>query len=542
VTAGRARAASLTDATVCLFASVVFCLLTLHDLRLPGPHTDELFTAAPAVNFVEGTSATAPMQIEPSVIRIAGRPLPLMVMTYVGALQTILYVPAFFVFGVSIETVRVLPVAIAILAIWISYLFWLELFNRPTAILATVFLLADPGFIFFAGRDFGPPALAMLCKMTGLLLLLRWWRGGSPWYLYGAAAVWGLGLYHKADFLWILAAAGMAAFVVRGGRIFTRLTWKTALGTGVVFVLTASPFLLMNLLSAGATFRLLAPHAGFGDQVSAFIAGIGTRASQVVDLMTGAAPTRLFMPDILNGAGAVAFLVPAIILGGFAALAAVSLYRAEPDVARRGRFLLLLVGLVFLASAKSPTSLMEHHLMALYPLLQGAAAAGIVLLVVRTMERGRAAVLSVAALLTAAPGFAATAGVYSELEATGGRGYWSDGVYDLARYLETEGKPVTLMQWGFTSNLIVLSRGRLVMHRTYKDLMERGIDPRVVEPYISPSALYLFYAPDTTGYRRTLGALTDAAARSSLVPLQVRLFRQHDGTPLYAVYQLRRSP
>jgi hypothetical protein len=98
------------------------------------------------------------------------------------------------------------------------------------------------------------------------------------------------------------------------------------------------------------------------------------------------------------------------------------------------------------------------------------------------------------------------------------------------------------MQWGFTSNLIVLSHGRLTLQRAYKDLMEHGITPDGVAPYVHPSYLYLFYSGEGDAYRRTLEALTISAARQGFVPEELRSFHQRDGREIYAVYQLRRIP
>lgn len=542
MTTGLLPAGRRTDAIVCLLAAALFCLLTLQHLRLPGPHTDELFTAAPAVNFVEGTENSTPMQIDPSVVRIAGHPIPLMIMTYVGAVQTFLYVPAFALLGDSIETVRLLPIALAVLVLWGSYFFWCAFYNRATAILATAFLLADPGFIFFTGRDFGPPALALLCKMGGLLLFLHWWRRGSMWSLVLGAFIWGVGLYHKADFLWILTAAGIAGVLYYRRELRARLTWRRMLGAAAAFIAGAAPFLLMNALTAGATFRLLTPRTSLIGQVEAFVAALQVRAGQLVDLMSGAAPLRLFMADNPATIPPYAFALPFVVFMGFVALVVTASGLQRTPMARKSLFLATFAGLVFLQTAKTPTSLMPHHMMAVYPLLQGAAAAGILLLFERLRSRARTTVIASIIVLVTVPGLITTESLYGELKRTGGTGYWSDAVYQLTPFLDAQGKPVALMQWGFTSNLIVLSQGRLTLRRVYAAFMEQGTGANVAGPFIDPSSLYLFYTADSAGYRTALDALSVAAARTATVPEQIRSFHQRDGRAVYAVYQLRRLP
>jgi hypothetical protein len=377
--------------------------------------------------------------------------------------------------------------------------------------------------------------------MTGLLLLLRWWRGGGTAYLYGAACVWGLALYHKADFLWILAAAAIAGGLFYRHEVRTRLTAGQAGISAAVFSLSAAPFLLMNLLTAGATFRLLAPQLSVADQVVSFFAAVAVRGGQLAGMLSGEAPYRLFMGEPGEPAPAYLVVLPVLVFGGCLLLAAQAAgSRGNPGM-RKNLFLLTFVTLIFLQTAKTPTSLMAHHLMALYPLMHGLAAAGIVLALERLRRYFRAG-LVVAAMVAAVPGIAATGRVYGALERTGGTGYWSDAVYDLSTFLETEARPVALMQWGFTSNLIVLSRGQLTLHRVYKDLMERGTRPELIDPYIDAGTLYLFYAGDAVGYRAALDALSVSATRRGFTPEMVRLFHQRGGGEIYAVYQLRRTP
>jgi len=42
---------SAFDWIACVAASTVFLVLAFQDIHLPGPHYDEVFLAAPAVNF-----------------------------------------------------------------------------------------------------------------------------------------------------------------------------------------------------------------------------------------------------------------------------------------------------------------------------------------------------------------------------------------------------------------------------------------------------------------------------------------------------------
>ena len=154
------------DVVVLVITLSLYSAMTFWDIRLPGPHYDETFPAAAAVNFYENRSETVPMMIDPSVVTLFGRPLPLMLMTYIGSVQTFLYIPVFMVLGDDVAVVRGTSIVLGCLFLFITYLFFRNAFDRTIATATLVLLCADPGFVFYTTRDFGPSAVALLLKMT----------------------------------------------------------------------------------------------------------------------------------------------------------------------------------------------------------------------------------------------------------------------------------------------------------------------------------------------------------------------------------------
>lgn len=533
----------LTDWLVCLGAGMLFCFLTMQHITLPGPNNDEVFTAAPAVNFYHNTYTSEASQIDPSVVSIFGRRIPLMVMTYVGSVETFLYVPVFALFGDGIEVIRILPILVAVIGLWFTYFFFLSAFGRNAAILTLILTLADPGFIFFTGRDFGPPAIALLCKMGGFYFLLRWWRSARTWDVVLAAFIWGLGLYHKADFLWIIAATVIAGLILYRKELLQRFTLRAGLSATAAFCIGSAPFLAMNVLTMGATFSLLKQGKPLGEQIAAYIEGLGTRFVQMADMMNGTASFRLFMGEAPALSPLQSQFLPLFVLAGFFILAGMAVGEGDRRLKRKQLFFVLVTCLVFLQTAKSPTALMEHHMMAMYPLLQGVSAAGWVL-VMRRFDQGLKRVGIACILLggtgALAVGITTTQQTYRALERTGGRGYWSDAIYELSEYLEQQRKPVASMEWGFTANLVVLAEGHLRVKRVYKEFMDHGYTSDVVVPYINEKTLYLFHTPGFKFFAPAFEALDAAAAAEGLVPVQQRIFHQRDGRPVYTIFTLQR--
>ncbi|GEM_PF-3602295 len=529
-----------TDWLICTAASILFCLLTLQHLRLPGPNTDEVFTAAPAVNFYNNTNHSEPPQIDPSIVPIFGRGLPLMLMTYVGGVQTFLYVPVFLLFGDSIEVVRVVPIVLAVIALWFAYFLFKYAFDRTVAVIAVFITVADPGFVFFVGRDFGPPALALLCKTAGLYFLLRWWRGKSTGYLMLASFVWGIGVYHKADFLWIIGATVVSALLLYYRELKTRLSLRVLLGAAAMFCFGALPFLVMNMIRLGVTFTLFGQSTSQVNPFEAYVEGVGIRAQQTWELMSGVASFKLFMGESPSF-GPMQTSLPLFVAAGLLLLAIAA--GLERDARRRKKHLFIggLSVLVFLFTAKSPTTLMDHHLMALYPLIQGTCAAGWGSAFAGVRARLKTGILTCILIGILGTSVAIVQQTYGALEKTGGRGYWSDAVYDLAAYLRNEGRPIAAMNWGFTANLIVVSKGSLTVHRVYKEFFERGYHAAVVEPYIAGDMLYLFRDPSVDVFAPTFDALGRAASAKGFVPELQASFTERDGREVYRLYHLRQQ-
>jgi 4-amino-4-deoxy-L-arabinose transferase-like glycosyltransferase len=111
--------------------------------------------------------------------------IPLMVMSYIGSLKTLLYWPVFSWLGANVWTTR-FPMILAGAA---TIFFFYRLAHRaagPLAALIAVLLLAtDPMFLMTNTFDWGPVALEHLLLVTGCFFLVRFAqesvaRSGEP--------------------------------------------------------------------------------------------------------------------------------------------------------------------------------------------------------------------------------------------------------------------------------------------------------------------------------------------------------------------------
>ena len=516
---------------------VVVCAAVLggaaaYDLALPGVQYDECLNAAPAVNFVTGRANTRPMQINSSVVEVLGRPFPLMVMTYVGPVKGLLYIPLFWAGGISTTTLRLLPWLAVVLTLPLLYALCLQLFDRRVAALAVVLLALDPALVFYLTRDVGPAALQVLFKLVALLFLARWWRDPRTGWLAAGMLVLGIAVSHKVDFLWVVAGLGVAAAAVAGSGVWARLRWKgTAVGM-LAFAAGALPVLLLNVLAGGATFAPLFARLSSGDIGTRFVAALATRLTQTVTLLNGDLLSRLYAEEGIR-TGPLAAAMPLAV--ALSPLALLLVRRAGPARARPLAGLWIFTVVVLVASCFSPYDLKGHHLLALYPALHVAVA---VLLTAVSERMGGAWMLAPAVCVLLAANAAAVVSIYSVLQRTGGTRSWSDSIYAVNEYLVERGQPVVALDWGFTLNLMVLSAGELRIGRAYEEFWKKPVSAATLYRFIDRGTLYLAHPPGSEVFPGAFDAFVEAAGRRALTVRENAVFRTRDGRRVSTVYSV----
>src|SRR5260370_40403684 len=89
------------------------------------------------------------------VVRLAGRPFPLFIQTYLGTLKSWMLIPAFRIFGPTVAVLRATTLfwsLIALLLLMLGIWRWLGL---ATALIAGALLAFDPTFFFPFGAGLG---------------------------------------------------------------------------------------------------------------------------------------------------------------------------------------------------------------------------------------------------------------------------------------------------------------------------------------------------------------------------------------------------
>jgi hypothetical protein len=304
-------------------------------------------------------------------------------------------------------------------------------------------------------------------------------RSGRRWLaVLAGAAVLGLGVYSRADFVLILAATGAGLLFSRRKELIDTLRECTGLVLGglAVFALTASPMLL-------ALKELLSTSAAMSEHGS-----IDYRVRVLWSVLDGSYFYRLMEQ---GGRFEAIFEVPSpatlfgpLVIASSAVLILLAFYRSrsgdpgsslEPQGNRRPAalvFLPLLCALLAGAMVLLPGAVRAHHMLNLHPFVQLMVAGAAVELWRRSWgdERRRAAIRG-------AVGLALTALVVSNLvvlarseeliNRSGGRGRWSDALSRFASEIdESPGAvPTTVvsLDWGFHEPLLFLTDEALLL-------------------------------------------------------------------------------
>ena len=238
-------------------AALWFFCLGLIFFRYPGFQNDELLFAA---TIFRRSASVYILQV--------GRGIPLMALSYLGTLKSFLWGPLLR-HSVSEATIRLPAVILGAATVLFTYQLVARMHSRRAAMVTACILATDASFFLTTCFDWGPVALQHILVVTGLLLLVRFAQAGGQGALFLGFLAFGLGLWDKALFVWILSGLGVACIVVYPRELLRRLSWRTVATASLGFVLGASPLIVYNVAQPLATFRSNS-HFAFNDLAGKF--------------------------------------------------------------------------------------------------------------------------------------------------------------------------------------------------------------------------------------------------------------------------------
>lgn len=533
---------------------LVFLMSSFRSIDRPGLFYDEAFHSTAAIRMLRDDSQSHTEDSKRwwggvSGIWLAGWRLPIMTMEYAGSLKSYLLAATFRLLGISVSSLRLTTILVGALALLLTYVFTKMVWGDKCAIVASMLFATDPSFIMYTRSDWGIVALAMALKMGSLCCLALWRKGGqrNTVALLGAGLLLGIGVYDKATFVWFVN--GLIAFAVVFYLHHENKPTSRQIALGVAaFLVGSSLFWTYNMLNGWETFTLLWDGLGQGTGLSAGFS-LDSLATSVVTCLRSLrvllnssefGPT-MFGTPVTSLFGVSGTILPLVFISS-AILLVLTGFLSSSQQRWKMLVLPILMMLMLVQMIATPFGIGGHHLIMLYPLphIVVALAAVHISRLARSSLRIRFGLHGVTAAMIGGVLITnlATVGGYWQLERqTGGIGFWSDAVYDLAEVLmkDYKNQPIYTMDWGFNTQLVLLSRGELTPEDTWWRYMDGSLDEHLLMLVSDERSVFLIHSEQWSLFPEALHAL-DAAAQLSTHLVRVEMkFYQRDGQHLYSI-------
>ncbi|MEI6561175.1 MAG: glycosyltransferase family 39 protein [Verrucomicrobiota bacterium] len=149
--------------------------------------------------------------------------VPLLLMDYIGALKSWLYIPVFTVFSVNPWSVRLPAIFCGLLGTLLTAGAMRRWFGVKAAWITLALTLYDPTILTHSRLDWGPNAL-MFCLRGALLFALAGWTkkpsAGNAWFVFVCILA---GIFDKLNFIWISSGVISAVILTERKRFFLSL-------------------------------------------------------------------------------------------------------------------------------------------------------------------------------------------------------------------------------------------------------------------------------------------------------------------------------
>jgi len=480
-------------------------------------------------------------------LRLFHHDIPLMIMSYIGTLKTLLYWPMIAIFRSSFQAHPLyapwlfrLPMVLAgALTVFVFFYMAERSTSRPTV--ATLLLASDPTFLLTNTFDWGPVALEHLLLVTGCFFLVKYSQDRVPRDLPLGFFFLGLALWNKAVFVWALAGlicAGVSVFHRELSKMTTR---RLLLAAAAGFLIGALPFVIYNGHRRAETFRSNA------------------------HLDPRAAPAKfIHLRNALDGSGLFGYLVseewsgnpkpPVSPLGratvfvrdhlgehrgggmGYAAalgLLAVPLWLRS----RAARFCLIFTAMawVLMASTRDAGAAL-HHTVLLWPFPQ------LFVAVMISFLRWKWAVTSICFLLVVLNLLVINQYI-AQFERNGAEGSFSDAIYSLSAAIpEIPGQTIYVLDWGIQYPLDVLHNGRLPMKSGHDPFITgtptKGGERVAIRMFADPDALFIAHTEKRENFAGVHQRFDEAAAADGCHEGSISTISDSNGRPVFKVFKI----
>jgi len=483
-------------------------------------------------------------------IEINGRPFTAMIMPYLGTLKGHLYAKIFAFWPADTHAIRLPMMALSAFTLLLYWAIFRLTLGHLVAGIVVALLVLDPLYVLTSTLDWGPVVLQRFFLAAGLLALVFYHRKPSAWLLALAGFLFGLGVWDKATFFWLLGAYTLAGFLIYPAAIVVPFTFRRLALVLFATCLGAAPFVYFNLHRPAETLAWTPQAESLSYAHRAVIMKRTLDGSALFDYLTreDAPPspptyTKIESASLqlstLTGRFRHHLLFPALFLA-----LALALYVRRSAYAQTIFFaaIALLSGwLVMFAFATGGQG--SHHTVLLWPLPHLMVACAIA----EVARRRLAISLGLTSLITGSEALV-TNEYYAQMVRNGSQDYWTTAAEPLRAYLsEAAPNAIYPLEWGIIGPLRALGRGKLPLGFT-PEWLDAGIEfqPKdqaalnhllsVVNPY------FVRYVDRNSRSNAPVERLVARAAELGYREHQLATINDRHGRPMFLVTQFRPSP
>lgn len=491
------------------------------------------------------TTAVVPPFEYHYAIELRGRPFTAMIMPYLGTFKAHLYAKIFALWPADAFSIRLPMMALAALTLLLYWAIFRLTLGHLAAAIVVALLAVDPMYVLTSTLDWGPVVIQRFLLAAGLLALVFYHRKPSPWLLALAGFVFGIGVWDKATFFWLIGAYSVAGFLIYPAAIVVPFTFRRAGLLLLAGCLGGAPFVYYNINRPAETLAWTPPSEALPYFHRAVIMKRTLDGSALFDYITRQdAPPAPPAPTKVESAGLAVsgltgnfrhhLLFPAL----FVALA-VALYFRRTAYAQATFFaaIALLFGwLVMFAFAMGAQG--SHHIVLLWPLPHLMVACAIA-----ELARSRLVIALGLTSLVAGSEALVTNEYYAEIVRKGPQDYWTSAAEPLRAYLsEAAPNAIYPLEWGIMGPLRALGRGNIPVGFT-PEWLDAGTEFRpqdqaalqqlltVVNPY------FVRYVDRTGRSNVSVERLLNRSAELGYEEKQLATIPDRHGRPMYLVTQ-----
>jgi dolichyl-phosphate-mannose-protein mannosyltransferase len=186
---------------------------------------------------------------EPFDVSIFGQNVPLMLMSYVGALKPRIWDLIFEVWAPSAASVRIPALLLGALSIWWVYRLLSLTLGSRAALAAAALLATDPIYLLYSRMDSGPTVIQHLCLSGAMLALVRFHLERRLVWLAAGFFALGLGVWDKAIFAWLALGLAIGGAVVFWRHVRAAISVRNLAVAAAALTLGESPLIVYNARS-----------------------------------------------------------------------------------------------------------------------------------------------------------------------------------------------------------------------------------------------------------------------------------------------------